>query len=640
MKEMRSIISLIPFILCSLNLYSKDEFPGIIQSLEIISNLNQGRLEKKMQSLAKTTSIEEGASTSEELFIDPSYFQALVMNSNFKYLNMALKNECQFYAYLENGLLKTSKMSALEKSDFIPSIESDGIKHKFVLMKKENFISSIYSKKCFQNKEMGKLFSIPFYKKTLASLKFTIPKNSTECNSIFNEWKTNDYLPYLCKISEISKTFQRLELEYSNTSNLERRRELKLQMQNSEQIIKDIPLLQKNYLDSLCYNLENSDNFCDKYLGKDSWNKILSGEIPSAKLNQLCQAHLNKNIINTQDLSACASQFIENPRICNNLMTKDYLALFPRPNCDEISDALGVSQLNYKTSECPGLVDNESVTLAHRIINHFKPRDYVSTPKNCHSEVLTSFANLNFEFKYKQAWPLEICYKERIENEEVCKTYVPGDDQNNRLSESVVLSKILNKQYNTSDKASCSIIEQDKYNPVLLEFKSGCFILINKKQCTTFKCDKKIILNGREINDIKYKGIPLFDTIPNSFSNESFAILNLLIDYLKITSSPLKNLSELKFFITHSPGRIIMGLGCAEDILPQFFRKNAINQCTPLSFIIDGVKEINENTYLSLRTSIDEINSPRLINWHFIYNGVSSFREVHPLGTWALYGLK
>lgn len=640
MENYKIVFVLITFLLSSFNLYSKDEFPGLIQSLEIISNLNQSRLEKKMQSLAKTTSLEKNIAPTEDLFIDPSYFQSLVMNSDLNYLSVAIKNECQFYAYLENDLIKTSKKSALEKSGFIPAIKFDGIKYSFELMKKENFLNALYRKKCFQNKEMGKLFSLAFYKKTLSNLKFNIPKNTTECHSTFNEWRNNHYLPYLCKISEESKIFRRVEMQYANTTDLDTKRSLKTQMVNSSAILKDVPLLQKTFLENLCNNLEKPDNFCNKYLGKDAWHRITNGEIPSAKLNQLCQAYLKKTTVNIQDLVTCAGQFLENPRICNNIMGKDYLALFPRPDCDEISDALSVSQLNYKTSECPGLIDNESVTLVSRIINHYKPRNYVSTPKNCHNEVLATFANLNFEFKFKQAWPLEMCYKDRVESEEVCKTYIPGDDQTNTLSESVVLSKILNKQYNTNSTMNCVVTDESKFNPALLEFKNGCYIVQNKKQCTSFKCDKKIVVNGREITDIKYKGIPLFDTIPNSFSNEGFALINLVSDYLKITSNPVRNLTELKFFLTSAPGRIIVGIGCSEDILPQIFRKNSLNQCTPLSFILDGIQEVKDNTYLSVRTSIDEINTPRFINWHLIYNGVSSFREVHPLGTWALYGLK
>jgi hypothetical protein len=82
---------------------------------------------------------------------------------------------------------------------------------------------------------------------------------------------------------------------------------------------------------------------------------------------------------------------------------------------------------------------------------------------------------------------------------------------------------------------------------------------------------------------------------------------------------------------------IIHGVGCAEDILPHFFQKNSLNQCRPLPFIIDGTIENDDKVSLIVRTAIDDIQAPRIIDWNYIFNAIKQYSEYHPRKIWSLH---
>ena len=92
------------------------------------------------------------------------------------------------------------------------------------------------------------------------------------------------------------------------------------------------------------------------------------------------------------------------------------------------------------------------------------------------------------------------------------------------------------------------------------------------------------------------------------------------------------------FFKQHEKG-IIHGIGCAEDLLPTVVRRRSFNQCTPTPFLVDGIFEKNENKTLVLRTAFDDILSPRLTPWNWVFTAVMKYQEMHPLKQWNLYGL-
>jgi hypothetical protein len=96
---------------------------------------------------------------------------------------------------------------------------------------------------------------------------------------------------------------------------------------------------------------------------------------------------------------------------------------------------------------------------------------------------------------------------------------------------------------------------------------------------------------------------------------------------------------SISSFFKKSKNGIIHGVGCAEDLLPSFFKSRAFNQCTPLPFIIDGMIKENDKTVFITRTAIDSLQAPRMVNWSLIFSAVKSYQRYHPLKLWTLYGL-
>ena len=115
------------------------------------------------------------------------------------------------------------------------------------------------------------------------------------------------------------------------------------------------------------------------------------------------------------------------------------------PNCEDISEALMVSQLETDYHDCPGYIDNEGMINIFRIINHLDGKKFASTPKSCVNEVNQTFASLLFDFDYEEGWPLRLCYQDRIDDVEKCLPYIPGNNETDKMSEGSVVSNILHK---------------------------------------------------------------------------------------------------------------------------------------------------------------------------------------------------
>ncbi len=114
----------------------------------------------------------------------------------------------------------------------------------------------------------------------------------------------------------------------------------------------------------------------------------------------------------------------------------------------------------------------------------------------------------------------------------------------------------------------------------------------------------------------------------------------MLREVKKLQSRPIKNLTDLTFYLDKINGSIIHGVGCAEDLLPEYFSRFTLNACRPLPFIIDGHVMKNKTTFLVFRSAIEDIHTPRLISWANVFSAVSAYQQLQPLNIWTLNGLK
>ena len=113
----------------------------------------------------------------------------------------------------------------------------------------------------------------------------------------------------------------------------------------------------------------------------------------------------------------------------------------------------------------------------------------------------------------------------------------------------------------------------------------------------------------------------------------------LIERYFRKKTRKILNVSFLKNIFNEQPKTIIQGISCAEDLLPTHFVKDTLHKCTPLPFIVDGYTENQGSLSLILRTSIDDVHSPRIISWSYVFSALKAYKQLHPLGLWGLYAI-
>jgi hypothetical protein len=370
---------------------------------------------------------------------------------------------------------------------------------------------------------------------------------------------------------------------------------------------------------------------------------VLNGEMAKENLSIRCNNLFNKPPNNPLDqnlLIKCAAKLKASKEVCTTKGSNGFSSLFPKPNCSLISTALQNARLKTTYQDCPGLIDNTAITNIHRLLAHHLNLEITSTQDSCQAEANYTLAKLNTDGNKKQEWPLQICYFDKIENKEICRPYIPGTLAKSNIAEGKVVTKIVRRLTSLSQSSNCRVISKSQYNPTLLEYKNGCYVVFDQNNCSNAYCPKKIIVDEKPVEGLTYRGIASFDYFPNNWKDAKKSALMLMEENYKLNGKKVRNLTELEVYLRKYPNAVLHGIGCAEDILPHFFKRKTFNYCSPLPFIIDGLIRKDENMILVTRTSIDDLHSPRLIPWNWIFTGVMKYTSLHPLNQWNLHGLK
>lgn len=593
--------------------FSKDPspIPGIIESFERLLTLHKEQYQKNKIKINSNLNSSIKLSDFTDVKIDPDYMKSILFHSAERFLILAQKNECNFLASLETNLLKTADQNV--DKVLITYTKKDGTTESASMLK-DDFVEQTYKKKCLNNREYSILFNDTNLQKTFKGIKFSLPKNKNECDTIHREWLDNPFLPYLCRIQQ----------DLANHSDN-----------------KQVPLMEKIYLENLCNSIDTPELFCANYLKNDVWSKILNSEIPQYKMSYKCQQMLNKKTpLSNAELKNCAAKLNNDSTFCETSGNRDYPSNFPLQNCNNLSATLSKSKLITLYHDCPGNIENMALTNIHRIVNHFDPRKIISDKTTCSSEASYTFARLNMDVKHETGWPLKICYLNRVDNKEACVPYIPGARSEEPLGEDQVVAKILYQQKGAGLKTTCRIVDAKSYNPLRSEFKYGCFIVEDTENCTVSSCNKKVIWEEKEMRDFKFIGVPIFDYFPSNFTSEQYSFIGLVDEVKKTKNQTIRNLTTLKSFLDQNPNGIIHGVGCAEDLSPEQFRRVALNQCRPMPFIIDGYLEKSNEVLLISRMAIDDLHTPHFLTWPRLFNAVTAHQALQPINIWTLNGIK
>ena len=236
------------------------------------------------------------------------------------------------------------------------------------------------------------------------------------------------------------------------------------------------------------------------------------------------------------------------------------------------------------------------------------------------------------------AWKIQLCYEDKIYSREVCHNTILDDVESSDESLTKVVAKIMHKTRGTPKDMPCSFTPQERYKPMMLEYQSGCHI-IYPSNCNSINCDFKIIHNEREVKHITRKNGVEFDYVPNSLRRDKYSQNMQFNSQKEMRVKHIDNLTQLMTHFENHKKSIIHGIGCASELLPTHFKTQYVGECRPITFIVDGTLKKDELVSLIVRTSLDDLHSPRIISWSSIYSAVTTYQTHHPMNQWSMYAV-
>lgn len=595
------------------------EYPGILQTFEKLIQIDHDKIQKRTELLGKTGKNFTKISNIANLDLEPDFLNSIILHSDPGYLKMASTDRCRFYEAILTDLLKSSDGKI--KNVLMTYVE-DG-KREYAVIPKKDFLAKVVTEQCPETIKNIAAFQVKTFTTTLKSINFDIPTGKDQCKNIHLDWLTNPKTPFICQIHEYIKE---AKSGGGDPKDLPQRKTV------SKILEEKLTLPQRDYIENICKHLDDENLFCEEFLNISFWTKIANELEDKIYAQDICEQ--NSGSFN----NTCLAKLKKEQDLCLYPNNKNN-GLRPQPNCDQLSLALNHSGFKANFRDCPGSSDQMIATNMGRILSHFNPSEGATSEGPCSSISGGMTYIFNKKFDNDENWGLEACYEDRLNSKEVCAKTFFGKYDNDPASYTNVVASILKETRGIDDTTKCEMVSNVEYNPVLLKFKSGCFIVYEKDNCHISQCKHKIILNDRPIDLIKIKGKANLAYFPTNINDERFSQHYLLTRDFKKNGRQISNLSSVHAFFKNKKNGIIHGVGCAEDLLPSFFKTYSINQCSPMPFIVNGLIKDKDKVVFVVRTGADAIQAPRLISWSNIYSAVKSYQKKHPIKQWTMYGL-
>jgi len=592
-------------------------YPGIIETFEKIIEIDRDKNQKKMNMIVQKGGFLPLSIPASDLDLDPDFLNSILLHSDSGYLRLASTNKCRFYEAILTDLLKNGegKIKNIVMNYFAKGIRQSGF------ISKKDFLKKIIPEDCPETQKNIQVFQVKTIKETIKGLDLKTPRGVDECKSKHSSWIKTSETPFLCQIHEYLKDPSRGEVI-------------------SKILEQKISKMEKKYIKSLCENLNNEDLFCDEMMSSSFWDQGIEINQNQIFSDEICRKVMNSRELTSLQREVCLDRLKKEPDLCL-YTSKESSGLRPQPDCDQLSNALNFSSLKNTLNDCPGKSDQMVVTNMGRILSHFNFKNVLMPQYPCHSSSSFLFYEFNKQFDNDENWGVEACYTDQITGKEICYKTFFSDITGGTDSYAGVVGNILKKTRGLDQSTVCEVINNTDYNPLVLRFKSGCFIIVESNFCHITSCKHKIILNDRLIDFIKIKSKSTIDYFPTDLGHERFSQTYMLNKDFKKSSKKINELADIKKFFKKTNLGLIHGIGCAEDLLPTFFRGYSLNQCSALPFIINGIIKNNEGDKVVLvtRTAVDNLEAPRLISWSSVFSSVRSYQKKHPLKLWTMYAL-
>lgn len=601
--------------------------PGLFGTFSALIEIDKEKLTNKKLALKSQYAKARDLVDISVIDIDPDFLNSIILNSPSSYLAIAEKDQCLFYDLMITNLLKSSLGPIDDVFIQYQSLAGNTISS---LMKKKDFIEKVIYPRCPLSKTLAREFQVKVLQRTINQTNFTMPDNYQQCQSIHFNWLSERKTPYYCQIYEINKrgSDPKLTLQEKRISENEKKLAQVLRSKFSSD--------QFTLIENICQFADNQEQFCQSLFGENFWQRINNLELANLYIKDICTTR-EKNW-SMAVVKKCLGEIKNNPERCY-LPEINASALSPLPNCQQLSTALSFSSLGNHYDDCPRYSGHGGVIGVSRILNFFDNSEMTSNNPICSINAAGTFYEFNRKNDNPQAWGKQLCYKNKLREEEVCFPFFYGDYTNSEASISKVVSQILYETKGAPKKLSCRLVNKNDFNPSLLEYSTGCFIVADLSRCTFSQCDIKIYYNDKEMTHLYEKGSLAFDYFATSLKNETFAQKNLIENDPKRKFTKILNLPQLKSFFKQKKKGIVQGIACREDLLPAFFKKSLLNQCEPVTFIIDAIVEQDGKEAMVVRSDLDDLQAPRLSSWSVIYSAVRSYEGTHPLREWTLYGI-
>lgn len=605
---------------------SSVSYPGILESLEKLIQIDNTKFSKKNELLLKSGKNNTDFSTVSSIEVDPDFLNSIILHSDPGYIRLASTSKCRFYDSIINDLLRNSegKLKNVFVTFVTPSKERDS-----ALIPRKDFLSRVVNQECPETPKLIDQFQVKNLDQTIRSTSFEQPTGREQCRNIYLEWLNNSKTPYFCKLHEFMKETR---LKSGDPKDLPQRQAITRILEQK------LNITQRDYLENLCQNLDNEDLFCEEFLNVSFWSKVSSGVEDKIFGEDICRAVMNTATLSDIQLKTCLARLKKESDLCLYPGGRGQ-GLLPAPQCDTLATALNYSSLRSDYRDCPGSADQQAVTNMGRILLNISKEQIA--PFNGPCSTISSGVTYDFNDKFNndENWKLEACYDDRLAEKEVCQKTFFGAYGNLPQSYNVVVADILKRTRGADASIKCEMVDSEDYNPLLLTYKSGCFIIYERSKCFTSQCKHKILFNDRPIDFIRIKNRATLEYFATNVNDERFSQNYILTRDYKQNGRSLNNISGIVAFFKKKRDGIIHGVGCAEELLPSFFKVRSMNQCTPLPFIIDGMIRENDKTVFVTRSGVDSLQAPRLVSWSLIYSAVKSYQNAHPLRLWTLYGL-
>ena len=536
-----------------------------------------------------------------ELNLD--YLNSLFFNSPATLNNSVGTNICTLYELI---YLNVYQHKSFKNSLIANQINKRTKQAKAIKALKKTLLTHLINQNCPQSKANITLARNNNYK-VLKNYSFNELLQSNRCDQKVKSLVSSQHFPYIAYLSKRAK--------------------------NKPSIFKNVSAEELNGLKLFNQYLQNNSRICSNQRGENLLS-ISQDELTRKNyITPLCKDfYKTKRSLKSNEILKCLNAIRNNLDFCYTHKARYNNAFFPLQDCKVIGENFILNKYKNLTSDCPGKIANEGIVNAARIIStitNVKEKDHCFSKK---IEKLVQFSN---KAGVEDIWDVKLCYLNKFYNDKRCyKTLF--DKVDGPLSYKTIIERILRDSKVITSNITCMTT---KYKVLKIGAStSGCAIQIDPSICSLNSCPFTIFIDGKKIkHNIHLESKIHLSYLPKTNKDYSNSFQSLLKSEYKMNSSSIKSMTQLKKYLKIK-GSIIHGVGCAEELLSNFFFKKSFFSCRPIPFLISGVKtDARGYNNALVNLSIDNMINTRELAWNDISSSVSSYSK--HFGKWSLYAI-